>query len=320
MKKKFLLVTSLIIIVFICFFLVSSVTFRIKREIIIGAPIINVSGEVTDLKNWFHWNLELKNKDISLFKMSAQTNRNDSWLRTNDNTYRIVSDNAASIIVKEDNSGKEMVHSIFVFPDSNVMVTQVLWEENLTPFNWLKEKLHPSDHVEANLKSLKNYLEDVKQYYGFDIQSKTVLDSLVITKITITPKANRIKALANLYKDIFSYANKNNLGINDATPRMVNFYEINKDSVKIMAGVPVNKKAPLSENISYVQMPAHGKMLVGYYEGDYTGFKKIYGAMNKYIFDNRLEVIAAPYERFLTNPVSARDSLHMKIELCYPTF
>jgi effector-binding domain-containing protein len=67
-------------------------------------------------------------------------------------------------------------------------------------------------------------------------------------------------------------------------------------------------------------MPSHGKLLVGFYEGSYTGLKKLYTAMNRYIVDKQLEIIAAPYERFLTNPVSSYDSLHMKIELCYPIF
>jgi effector-binding domain-containing protein len=320
MKKRILLIVSLIIVVVFCFLLFAPITFRIQKQIIITAPLIKVANEVTDLKNWLHWNIGLKTKDTSSFKMSEKTNNNNAWLRTDNDEYNIVNENAADITVKEKNAGKEIYHSIFVFPDSNIKVTRVLWIEKLTPVNWLKEKSDPSVNIEANLESLKNYLEDVKQYYGFDIQLQKIKDTLVIAKITVASKTNQQKTLADLYKDILAYANKNDLGINDTTPRMVNFYEINKDSVKIMAAIPVNKKAPLINDLSYLEMPSHGKLLVGFYEGSYTGLKKLYTAMNRYIVDKQLEIIAAPYERFLTNPVSSYDSLHMKIELCYPIF
>jgi effector-binding domain-containing protein len=67
-------------------------------------------------------------------------------------------------------------------------------------------------------------------------------------------------------------------------------------------------------------MPSKGKMLTGYYEGVYPGLRKLYEAMDRYVTDKRLKLIAVPYERYLTDPRSAADSLHMKIELCYPVF
>jgi effector-binding domain-containing protein len=65
-------------------------------------------------------------------------------------------------------------------------------------------------------------------------------------------------------------------------------------------------------------MPSHGKMLIGYYQGDYAGLKKLYVAMDNYVFDKHLHIIASPYEKYFTNPQSAQDSMHMKIELHYP--
>jgi effector-binding domain-containing protein len=239
-------------------------------------------------------------------------------LRTNDDQYYVVSKNAANIIVKEENAGKQIYHSIFVFPDSNIDMTHVVWIENLSPFAWAKEKIYPTGNIEKNLQNLKNYFEDTKQYYGLEIQIQPVTDTLVLTKTITTSKKNQINALANLYKNIIAYSDENDLGVNANTPRMANFYEINKDSVKIMAGIPVNKKASAKNDFSYMEMPSHGKILTGFYEGDYAGFKRSYSNMNRYIFDKRLKPVAIPYERYLTNPKTREDSLHMKIELCFP--
>ncbi|HSZ85847.1 MAG TPA: hypothetical protein VK787_07435, partial [Puia sp.] len=95
MKIKFLLIASLIIIALFCFLLFAPITFGIKKEIIISAPLIKVANEVTDLRNWIHWNAALKTKDSSSFKMSETTNKNDSWLQANGNAYLIVSQSPA---------------------------------------------------------------------------------------------------------------------------------------------------------------------------------------------------------------------------------
>jgi effector-binding domain-containing protein len=317
MKKKILLIVSLTIVVVFCFFLFAPITFGIKKQIIISAPIIKVANEVTDLKNWTHWNAALKAIDSSLIRSSEKTD-NNSWLRANNDQYDVVSKNAANIIVKEENAGKEIYHSIFVFPDSNTDMTHVVWIENLPPFAWVKEKISPAGNIEKNLQDLKNYFEDTRQYYGADIRIQPPTDTLVLTKIITTSKKDQIIVLADLYKKIIAYSNENNLGINENTARMANFYEINKDSVKVLAAIPVKKRVPLKNNFSYMDLPPNGKILTAFYEGDYAGFKKLYSAMNRYIYDKHLKTVAIPYEKYFTDPKSASDSLHMKIELCFP--
>ena len=163
-------------------------------------------------------------------------------------------------------------------------------------------------------------METPNLYYGYLIEKRGVIDSLVMTEKIITLKKNQTSAIIKLYRDILEYASMNNFNVNASSPRMANYYEINKDSVQIMAGIPVDKKAPEKSNISYLEMPSHGKMLVGHYEGDYAGLKKLYHAMDKYLIDKHLHTIASPYEKYLTNPKSSDDSLHMKIDSGIPFF
>jgi effector-binding domain-containing protein len=74
------------------------------------------------------------------------------------------------------------------------------------------------------------------------------------------------------------------------------------------------------KNLSVLEMPSGGKILTGYYEGDYEGFKKLYAAMDRYVGDKGLKLIAVPYERYLTDPRSIQDSLHMKIGIYFLVF
>jgi effector-binding domain-containing protein len=320
MKRKFLLVVLLILVALICFFLFAPVTFGIKKQLVIAAPIINVSGQVTDLRNWHHWNTLLKNKDSAQFKISDITNQTNSWLRVDSVEYLVLHYSPASITIKESERDKKIYHSIFLFPDSNIANTKVIWIENLSPLAWLKEKIKSSGIVEKNLSNLKNYFEDPVEYYGFDIRTRKIVDTLEVTEIVTTSNANRLHELGRIYNKIVAYSNRNNLGITDSTPRMANFHEMLNDSVRIMAAIPVSKKAAVENNLTYFEMPREGRMIFARYEGDYPGLQKLYKSMDRFMADKNLKPSAAGYERFLNNPKNAQDSLHMKIELCYPIF
>ena len=319
MKRKFVIIASIVLILFFGFLFFAPIEFGIKKQISIKASIIDVAKQITDLRNWPHWNTALKKQDTSLFQFSGITNNVNSFLRFNDHEYTIVQQNAVFVIVKENNQKEKPVyHSLYAFPDSFGTSTNVLWIKNVSPFTWLKEKMNPSGEVEAELNSLKNFMEDPQQFYGFDIRIGPVVDSLVITKTATSLKTNVPKTISELYKNIFEYAKENNIYVPENSPRMANFYPINKDSVKIMAALPVHKKAPVKNGIVFLEMPSHGKMLMGEYEGSYAGIKKLYAAMNQYFSDKHLQLVAAPYEKYLTNPQSSQDSLHMKIKIYYP--
>jgi len=319
MKRKFVAIASIFVILIFCFLFFAPIEFGIKKQISIKASIIDVTKQVTDLRNWPHWNIALKKQDTSLFQFSKITNNTNSFLRFNNRQYTIVQQNGAFVIVKENNeNARPVYHSLYAFPDSLGTSTNILWVKNVSPFAWIKEKLNSSGEIEADLTSLKNFMEDPNQYYGFPLRIQFIPDSFIITKNAVTSKNNQTKTLAKLYSSILEFAAANNIQINPNSPRIANYYNLNNDSVKITAGIPANKKAPEKNNISYMKIPPRGKALVGYYEGDYARIKKIHIAMNQYLADKHLQPIAAPYEKYLTNPQSAQDSLHMKIEIYYP--
>lgn len=319
MKRKFAIIILTALVLASCFLFFAPVDFGVKKQISIHAPITDVVNQITNLHNWPHWKNGLKNQDTSLFQVSTTSTNINSFLRFRDKQYTILKDNAASVTVRENiGNVNAAFHTIFAFPDSFGTATTIQWIKNVSVFSWLIEKLKSSGEIEGDLKSLKNYMENPIAYYGYPIEVKKVTDSLVMTKKTIGLTKNKNATLSQLYKNIIDYASSNNIEINKNNPRMANFYEINKDSIQIMVGIDVSRKAPDRNNISYLEMPSHGRMLVGYYEGDYAGLKNLYRAMDKYVFDKHLHVIASPYEKYLSNPESSNDSLHMKIELYYP--
>jgi len=319
MKKRIWILIVCLLLLVVSFFLWAPVHFGIKKEIIIRVPIYNVSGKITNLRNWKQWYPALKNIDTSSFIYSSITNQNNSFLQAGDHLYTIININPAYILVKDEaKNGKKDYHSLYAFPDSMGAVTRVSWIKSVSPFNWLKELIHPDQNMKDGLNNLKKTLEDPTEFYGFPIAIGPVTDTIVATKKTVVKEVDKIATLRRLYMEINQFAKENN--IVSGNVRIANFSFESPGNLKISAGIPVTKKGPEKNGITYLEMPRGGKMLIGQYEGPYSGLTKLYTAMEKYITDKQLHKVALQYEKYLTDPLSADDSLHMKIEIYYPIY
>lgn len=318
-KKKRYIILSLLLL-FICILLFAPITFGIKRQISISKPVMRVAVQVSDLKNWLHWNSSLKDSGGVQVKMSPETNVAGAWLQTRDQRLEVTQYTPSFVVVQETKGSSRVFHEVFVQADSNLNKTTVVWIDNFSPLSWVREKIFPSQHAEENLQDLKNYLEDVKQYYGFDIHVGRVIDTLVLSKLAVCLKTQKIQVMASMYQQIFDYAKVCNISVPANTPRMAHFSELGNDSLKIVVGVPVIKKVPSADGVSFLEMPTLGKAAIAHFSGDYKDIKKLYTALNQYMFDNYLQQVAAPYERYMTNPRTSQDSLKMVIDLYCPLF
>ncbi|HTS46102.1 MAG TPA: hypothetical protein VMH01_17010 [Puia sp.] len=318
MRKKIVLGIVCLLLLIVGFLFVGPLTFGIKREVTIASPIFIVSGKITDLRNWESWHPVLKDLDTSSIISSPSANQVNSFLKAGNHLYTVLQVNPAYILIKDRASEKTSYQSFYAFPDSSGAFTRVVLIK-LVPFGtWLKEKIFPGKETDTVLNSLKEYIEDPARLYGFPISIGQVADTLVMTKTITADNKRKIQTLHQLYNDIYEFASKN--AVHTSTIRMANFHLSGHDSVTISAGIPVNKKGAEKKDISYLEMPPKGKMLIGKYEGPYKGLNKLYIAMEKFIRDKGLHKVAIPYERYLSNPVSSSDSLQMKIELYYPIY
>ena len=59
-------------------------------------------------------------------------------------------------------------------------------------------------------------------------------------------------------------------------------------------------------------------MLVVSYMGPYEGTPAGHEAAETYIKTNNLEVIGAPWEKYVTDPMTEKDSTKWLTEICYP--
>lgn len=298
MKKKSVIIIASVLVILVTGILLST-QFGIKREkeIIVSTPIYEVSPVITDLKNWPDW-----------FEGAAKYQ------------FRLINSNPAGISVKADRANFQSIYQISAYPDSIPSNTHLKWTTLISGYDWLKEKLlFINDNPETRLMELKKYFESTKEFYGFDINMEKVEDTLVLTTDRMVKKTELAIALGQLYKELADFAYKEHLSTNLDSGRMATFYDEKQDSVHVAAGLSVSSRIGAGEDgIRVLEMPQKGKILVGRFQGPYKDVPKLYTAMRKYIFDKKLIVAGAPYEKFLSKSSSPRDSLNMRIELHIP--
>jgi hypothetical protein len=304
LKKKLVIISTGIFTLLLAWLFFGPPHFDAAQQLTIGLPIDQVSPQITDTRNWSHWFGDLKNIDSSCFYC-------------NGSRYTILNQRPARIVVKEESDEGKIYHFFSVSSDSFGRATRISWVKAYTPFYWIKYKLDPSSRKDSALHSLKTYLEDPLRYYGFRMYILPVTDTLVITKKAITSINDRIKTLSRLYNNLREYASSNDILLDENQPRMAYFKPVGKDSILIWAGLPSDKKTLPGNGVESLALPKKGRMLVGLYEGPYDGLEKLYSSMDKYVRDRNFSRVPAQFEKYLTNPASAADSLHMKIEVHY---
>ncbi|MBK7967170.1 MAG: hypothetical protein IPK10_19115 [Bacteroidetes bacterium] len=83
------------------------------------------------------------------------------------------------------------------------------------------------------------------------------------------------------------------------------------------ACIPVTQAGKTVGNIQSGKY-AGGNMLVVSYYGSYEGSGAGHNAANEYAKANNLEVIGAPWEKYVTDPMTEKDSTKWLTEICYP--
>jgi effector-binding domain-containing protein len=168
------------------------------------------------------------------------------------------------------------------------------------------------------INGLKSYMEDPKEFYGFNIEMGTIRDSVIASTVLKIRNKDVFLKIQDAYLDLLNYIKANNLS--KAGHISISYIPISYDSLQITVGIPVNKTAPPDKEINCLLLPAKGKVLLGNYEGRFSDRKKIYLSMSKYLTDHSLSIPAESFERYLNDSIPSSDSSMIRIELNYPVY
>jgi len=318
MKKKLFIAGCCFLPVLVLLLLKGPFIFKITAAIPISRPIDEVAIQFTDLKNWPHWHPDLAGKNPDSLHYSLSTEEVNSFIRTAGPQFTLTAVNPAGIVYKEKFNNKITHHSLLATSDSLGRTTRVSGTSFVNAWEWLKEKISPQNKLKKELQSLKIFLENPLTFYGFPIHIEPVSDTLIMTFQKIIPRGETNLPFQQVYQELTDYARINKLIYKPY--RYLSVKGIDNHNFQLAMGIPVNKKVKAAKNIRFLEMPRGGRLLVGSTTGSPSGIRKLYAAMEGYMKDKGLKRVADPLEKYEHFPLSAADSLHIKVEVQIPIY
>jgi effector-binding domain-containing protein len=314
MKKR---VASILIAVIIL-----SIVFALpvtqKTTINITASFDNTVPQIIKISNWKNWYPEIKrsfNNSPDRYILTKDSSDKTFTIEIPDKKYFIRVITPMSYQVREENSHWVDIYA-FTFLSTD---TPGRLKIDVVKRNPLLFTLFGGNKAGENaINGLKNYLEDPKLFYGFDIQMSKIRDSVIASSVFKIKKAEVFTKIKYGYQNLLRYVRDHSLLKTDHVS--ISYIRISEDSIQLTIGVPVNQEGPSEKEITCLALPARGNVLTGNYEGLFHDRKTIYLAMSKYLSDHALSVPAESFERYLNDSIPASDSSFVKIELNYPVY
>ncbi|SDP99216.1 effector-binding domain-containing protein [Mucilaginibacter sp. OK268] len=307
MKITFAVLVLLIIAAFIPFHQHASINIR--------ANYFEVSQQLISADNWKRWQPDIRNELTNAKQDKLSADASAFLISIPGQSFKVESMSANTFNVTRTQNHMEHLYQYTVMPDvaNNHATIAVDVKNNVG--KWLLSKLDSSGNILDDLRSLKGFMENAKQYYGFNINEKNVDETyLVIKKETILTR-NKYAEIARAAKDVRDFIAQNNLQVRQSLAGA--YYPKKTDSLQILIGIPVNKQVNSTGGITFMHMPG-GKWLVGDYKGKYSGRQQLYNAMEKYMQDHALLKQIAPFERYLDNKPPASDDDIINMQVNYP--
>jgi len=319
MKKRiFAATTILLMLVLATLYFIPSYN---QKELLVRSPIIHAARELSSPAEWERWNPALR-KDC-LENPSACAVNNTAVK----NTFSIkaphcgisVTLRGAMFDITQTGGDGPASYNYTLIPSLHDDSTGLVVTEKRSLLVSLFSSLSVNSVAWRDADSLKKFIETPSDYYGFPLQMSPVIDTLVITTHKRIAAANSIAELKGLYRVINHTIEAGHL--TKTYPYIANYRPVGHDSIELTAAIPVDKKIPkgaLPTNMSFMEMPPQGRMVVGYFKGKYGDRIKLYKAMDNFISDKLLKKISVPYEEYLNDTVPENDSTIVEIKICAP--
>ncbi len=317
MRRNFKIFLGVIILIIIsvvaCFF----ITVQKSQETVIEARLFNVLEELNSPVNWKNWQISLKKdytKNPSQYVIKEDSIAHKFSIKTADYTFSIHKPNPVIFEVKEQSKYTTCNYSIHILPSLISHYTHIV---TTTKVSLLDILLHRKNVAFTTISDLKYFIQNPTDYYGYDFVTKRTVDTILVEKKIVVLKKNWQQELSLTFDSLSSFIKAN--GLEAMQTKIVYFKPISKDSVEIKAGIPVDRIVAGKGDIRCFDMPK-SFILAGRYKGPYNKRSSLSRAMEKYIQNHSLEVIAEPYERYLSGDIPKSDSDEVSIEICYPIF
>ena len=166
--------------------------------------------------------------------------------------------------------------------------------------------------------SLKNYLENDENIYGFKVQKIKVTDSVLIsTRSTFDhyPDTEEIGKIVQRLKD---YIQKEK-AIEKNYP-MLNVHQLSTDKYEAMVAIATERLLPATSDFAPKLILKGGNILEAGFKGGPYAIKKGFEEFENYKDDKKFVSPAIPYQLMITDRAKEKDTANWITKFYYPVF
>lgn len=229
--------------------------------------------------------------------------------------------NAVDVVLRD---GNDTVNTklILIFPGGDSTI--VHWDCSLVaganPFSRLhayNKAVDIKKSMDSVLSKLKSLTNDPANIYGIHITKASTKDTILISTKTMFnhyPSTNEIYSLVNKLND---YAVKSDALVT-GNP-MYNVTPDEKDSVRLMTALPVNKLLRQTNSIMQMRM-IPGNFLITQVSGGEATVREALAQMQNFISDNNKTTMAISFSYLVTNRINEPDTTKWITKIYIPVY
>jgi effector-binding domain-containing protein len=311
MKRK--IITSIVLLlglfslVYILFFQV-----EFKKTIHLPLPILTVTEQFKNPENLQKWFTPFDiGVSVSLDSSTKKISNGEYQLQTKDQSLY-----SSLLIYANNKNEKQFIFS--ALPDTaknSITSLSVIYKSSYFK-NWFGQD-DLTKNVLSSFNNFRDYIEDSKRVYGYEIKPVKVVDTLFLFERRTVQQADKRQAMKSIFENLIAYAAKNNMGY---TGNRI-FYSLKTgDNITLFASIGITREIAIPENASVEvkRMPFEKKLLEATYQGTFGESNKVFAALEKFINDHYLATMGIPYQKFISDGYDFADDQVVQMKVYYP--
>lgn len=292
----------------------------VRKTANIPLPVLKVSQQFTEPANLVKWYMPFTNTGM---QPNIQYNDSNNIIRSGNDSIEISNQSIYSTLVKSF-SGKQKKDFLFsAVPDTDTAgqeQTVVTMTYKTSLFKQWFSKGSLEKNALQSFTNLKEYMEDTKRLYGYEIRPVTVTDTLFLFISETVAVGEKRNATRKLFEHLIAYAEKEKAGYNGVRI----FYSQKKpdDKVTLFASIGITNRIniPPADPFEQKMMPFGKNLLEATYQGPYGESDKVFQALESFKTDHQLLSMAIPFKKFLSDGYDFAEDQVVQMKIYYPIF
>lgn len=296
-------------------FIVYATLFKTLRhkQITINASVPVIHREISSLDKIARWYLPFASADTNSNKINKQGRL--EYENTILNLSSVIG-YSAGYQVSENNKKENIFFDIL--PDTAHTSKVILSYRN----SYWNEVFNKSiiSNAKKSLESLKDYVEDAKKMYGYEVEVTSVTDTAFLFSSKIVSTQNKKTAFKDLYQSLIKFAEVKDLGYNGV--RIFYMLPYGKDSIHLFTSIGITNtaNAPMTGPFILKRMPYMGRLLMTFYQGSFGNVISSLDVLARFKSDNEMNSMAIPFIKLITEGIQFEDSQVIQANALYPVY